>query len=277
MSNFPFLTFVPVDSLLIHEQHDHSRTQPLLRRIKSSGLWRNPPVVSPLQDGSGRYMVLDGANRSTVLQELGYPHALVQVVQPDDPGLKLRCWNHVVWELKPSRFLENLRRLEGLNLNPAPGDDGQPSLFDDCGLAVVQLPGGERYKACSTIKELKERVRLLNAIVGCYVKQARLDRTNEREVENLVDIYPSLSGLVVFPTFDIHQLLRLAADGRLLPTGITRFMISPRALHLNYPLDELAADKPIDLKNEHLNRWVQERLARKGVRYYAEPTYLFDE
>jgi len=53
--------------------------------------------------------------------------------------------------------------------------------------------------------------------------------------------------------------------------------VSPRALHLNYPLEELAADRPLEEKNEALQRWIQERIARKGVRYYAEATVLFDE
>jgi hypothetical protein len=86
-----------------------------------------------------------------------------------------------------------------------------------------------------------------------------------------------LSGLVIFPHFEVEEVLKLASAGYLLPTGITRFTVSPRALHVNYPLEELASDKPIEEKNRELQDWIQKKIARKGVRYYAEATFLFDE
>ena len=46
----------------------------------------------PLDDGSGRYIVLDGANRITAIQSLGVPHILAQVVDSDDPGFNIASW-----------------------------------------------------------------------------------------------------------------------------------------------------------------------------------------
>ncbi len=277
MPDFPVLAFLPIDRLRIHESHDDQRTRPLIMRIRASGVFRNPPVVAPLEDGSDGYMVLDGANRVTALQEMGYPHCLLQVVQPDDAGVELQCWNHVVWELSPQRFLDGIRGLDGIELIHDPDRNILPSLSADCGLAMVQLPSGENFAVCCNAKSMKERVDLLNSIVRSYITRARLDRTSLQDVQPMLDIYPSMSGLVIFPAFDIHDLLYLASESYLLPAGVTRFMISPRALHLNYPLDELAADKPLEEKNRALQKWIQDRIAHKNVRYYAEPTYLFDE
>jgi hypothetical protein len=275
--NLPQLSFVHVESLVIHERHDDERTLPLIRRIKTSGVFRNPPVVAPLDDETGRYMVLDGANRTTALQEMGYRHALVQVVQPDDAGLSLQNWNHVVWELDSNRFMGNLQKIEELEIEPVPEDGLEPDLWGSCGMALVHLYDFRMFSLCCSTVELEKRVSLLNAIVDSYRTCSRLDRTMVDNVRPLVDVYPNLSGLVIFPKFKIHDLLRLAGVGCLLPTGITRFTISPRALHINYPLQELAVDRPIEEKNEALYKWIQERLARKGVRYYAEATFLFDE
>jgi hypothetical protein len=279
MPDFPRLTFLPVDSLLIHERHDDQRTRPLVLRIRASGVWRNPPIVAPLRDGTPRYMVLDGANRVTSLVEMGFPHALVQVVEPDDPGLRLQNWNHVVWEMNAARFLNNIRCIDGLRLAqvPATTEAISPRLEGDCGLALVQTSRGRLYEVCAQADHLEKRVDLLNALVDSYKDHARLDRTNVQDIHPLVNVYPSLCGLVVFPHFDIWDLLKLAGQSYLLPTGITRFMISPRALHLNYPLEELADERSIEAKNQALHKWVQERLAHKQVRYYAEPTFLFDE
>jgi hypothetical protein len=42
-------------------------------------------------------MVLDEANRITALRKLNYPHVVVQVVKPNDQGLKLFNGNKVIW------------------------------------------------------------------------------------------------------------------------------------------------------------------------------------
>jgi hypothetical protein len=277
MSDLPSLQILPIAHLLIHEHHDHQRTLPLAHRLKANGTLRNPPIVSPLQDGSDRYMVLDGANRVTALGSLGYPHLLAQVVEPNDPGLNLQTWNHIVWELEAERFLAGLQRIPGLELTTCLPQDGPPALEGDCGLVHIHTGEGCVYAACSTSADLETRVGLLNALVDSYKTRARLDRTNQTEVETLRAIYPLLSGIVVFPPFAIDALLRLAGAGLLLPPGITRFVIAPRALHVNYPLAEFAAGDSLATKNARLHTWLQDRLARKGVRYYAEPTVLFDE
>ena len=277
MPEFPTLTFLPVECLLIHERHDDQRTLPLVQRIRSSGVFRNPPVVAPLGDGSERYMVLDGANRVTALQKMGYPHALVQVVQPESPGLTLHTWNHVVWEMNAVRFIDGFRALPGSRMVPTDDLDALPDLEGDCGLAIVETTRGRRYAICAQAEDLQDHVRLLNDLVDSYKDRARFDRTSQRDAHHLSEIYPSFSGLVIFPGFSVQDLLRLAGQGYLLPAGITRFLISPRALHVNYPLQELAADKPVQLKNQALDEWIKQRLAHKGVRYYAEATYLFDE
>lgn len=274
--DLPHLAFVPLDKLLHHERHDDSRTRPLVVRIRSSGVLRNPPVVCPLNDGSGRYMVLDGANRITAFRHMEFPHALVQVVEPDDPGLVLHTWNHVIWELNADRFLKGIHAVPGIRLVPS-APEAQPSLEGDCGLALLMTCKGRAYSLCTEIPDLERRVDLLNLVVDSYRTRCRLDRTNSRNVSALSDIYPLFSGLMVFPQFKIEDIMCLAGGGCLLPSGITRFTISPRALHINYPLDELASRRPLEAKNAALELWLKDRLDKKGVRYYAESTFLFDE
>jgi hypothetical protein len=277
IDQLPQLAFLPVECLIIHESHDEQRTPPLIKRIRASGVFRNPPIVSPLPDRSNRYMVLDGANRTTAIRKMGFPHILVQIVQPGDPGLNLENWNHVVWGIPPADFLARIRNLPETNLVPGDNEGQEPDLWGDCGLALIQLPGSQPYTICTACCELVKRVQQLNAIVDCYKSRGHLDRTHERQIDRLEGIYPDLSGLVVFPQFDIGDVMSLAGEGYLLPAGVTRFTVSPRALHLNYPLEALEADRPLEEKNAALESWIQERKARKGVRYYAEATVLFDE
>ncbi len=272
--NLPSLRILPLDKLILHEDHDMQRTLPLVEKLRAQGILRNPPIVMPLLDGSGRFMVLDGANRFTSLKEMEFPHVVAQVVEANDPHVNLQTWNHIVWGLRPKRLLEDLRTLPSIHLQKInPQKSFEPP---ETAPAQIRLPGGSVYLA-HTPSELEEKVKALHDIVNCYKERALLDRTSQTLVEGFKSIYSDLTALVIFPRFDIQGILTLAGRGQVLPAGITRFTISPRVLHLNYPLHELSSGKPLEYKEAYLQRWVEERLKRKGVRYYAEATFLFDE
>jgi L-serine kinase (ATP) / ParB family transcriptional regulator, heme-responsive regulator len=277
MLKLPVLEFLALDDLLIHEEHDPQRARPLAARIRASQLFRNPPVVAPLKDGTHRYMVLDGANRVTALRQMEYPHVIAQIVDPDDPDLSLQSWNHVVWELDPQRLIDSISHISSLHLETEKDPEALPDLWTDSRLAVIQDCRGQLLAVSAQVETLEERVGILSQIVASYVNKARLDRTNAHDIRLLMDIYPDLAGLILFPIFAINDLLTLVGKGCLLPAGITRFTIAPRALSLNYPLSELESSDPIEKKNKALQKTIQERLARKQVRYYSEPTVSFDE
>ncbi|MEW6402097.1 MAG: hypothetical protein AB1649_09870 [Chloroflexota bacterium] len=250
------------------------RTGPLVNRLRAQGILRNPPIVMPLQDGTGRFMVLDGANRVTSLQAMEFPHILAQVVQADDPHAVLHTWNHVVWGMSPRTLISGIRQIPGIKIKkihtersvPAPSGLTAQVRLGDGTVYLILLPEG-----------LIAEVQALHGIVNCYKDRASLDRTSQTLIDSFKHIYPDLAALVIFPRFETRTVLKLAGRGSVLPTGITRFTVSPRALHLNYPLHELSSCKSVQDKNEYLQQWVQERVKNKGVRYYAEATFLFDE
>ncbi len=277
-SDLPALRILPTQKLVPHEWHDEQRSKPLVERLRASGVLRNPPIVTPFEDDSGRYMVLDGANRTTALNLMGIPHALAQVVPADDPGLDLRTWNHVLWNWDPKKFLDTLRKMEGLTLRDIDPTVKRPqSHWPQQTLVWLQTPEGKTYIARGAPGDLASRARKLVEIAESYMHAAELDRTTAQQVAELNRKYENLTAIVVYPPFKPSEVLELCTQGILLPPGITRFTISPRALRVNYPLDELSSNKSVEAKNEALERWVNERVARKGVRYYAEATVLYDE
>ncbi len=83
----------------------------LAARVQESGVLRNPPVATPLRDGNQCFMARDGANRITALRKLNCPHVVVQVVKPDDQGLKLFNWNKVIWGFDVSPWNGYIPRL----------------------------------------------------------------------------------------------------------------------------------------------------------------------
>jgi L-serine kinase (ATP) / ParB family transcriptional regulator, heme-responsive regulator len=274
VTNLPKLRILPIESVVLHEDHDRQRSTPLINKLRAQGILRNPPVVMPLQDGTGRYMVLDGANRVTSLQEMEFLHIVAQVVDADDPHVVLHTWNHVVWGMSSRTLMSGIRKVPGIKLkkinrersmNPPVGAFAHIRLADGS-IYLVILPEG-----------LFSEVQALHGIVNCYKDRASLDRTSQTLSESFRSTYPDLTALIIFPRFEVGTVLALAGRGSLLPTGITRFTVSPRALHLNYPLHELSSCKPLDYKEAYLQQWIQDRTVNKGVRYYAEATFLFDE
>jgi hypothetical protein len=222
-------------------------------------------------------MVLDGANRTTALKKMGVPHTVAQVIPVDSPGLELNPWNHVVWGARADAMLDWARTVPDLNLLPSEKDHLFRDLLDIHSLAMIHLADGRIYTVYAETIELRKRVKVLNALVRSYADHASIDRTTNYSIAPLVALYPTLSGLVLLPPFRIEDVLCLAGEGILMPSGSTRFTISGRALHVNFPLGILNSDQTLNEKQNQLKAWLQESMEKKRVRYYAEPTFMFDE
>ena len=141
----------------------------------------------------------------------------------------------------------------------------------------IRLPDGSFYILDEAPSDLPTHIDTMHAIVNAYKSRASLDRTSQTLIDSFKKVYTDLTALIIFPRFKIKTVLKLAGRSIVLPTGITRFTVSPRALHLNYPLHELSSGKPIEYKEAYLQHWVEERVKNKRVRSYVEATFLFDE
>ncbi|HKJ38993.1 MAG TPA: hypothetical protein VJ972_09470, partial [Anaerolineales bacterium] len=233
-SSLPNLQILPVDSLILHEDHDVQRSLPLVEKLRSQGIIRNPPIVMPLNDGTDRYMVLDGANRVTSLQEMEFPHAVAQVVTAKDKNVNLQTWNHVIWGMSAKTLMTSLHKIGGIEpvkVNTNKSLDAPKYLP-----MQARFSDGRFFIFNEEPSDLATHIQTLHKIVNTYKTYASLDRTSQTRIDSFKKVYPDLTALFIFPSFKIKTVLKLAGQGILLPTGITRFTVSPRALHLNYPL-----------------------------------------
>ncbi len=275
----PDLRILPLELLVEHEYNDIQRTEPLARRLAAEGLLKNPPVVTPLGDESGRYVVLDGANRVMALQLMKYPHVLVQVVPYEEPQVTLTTWHHVIECMDPRSLTAELTNLEGVDLILTDRMRARAGLARREYLMYVIRADGEVFAARTAKPKgaVHEQNRVLNALVDTYKDRCRLHRVMTEELEEVKELYPEIAGLVIFPQYDTSEVLELAAEGELLPAGLTRHLIQGRALRLNYPLSELNSSESLDEKNNRLRLWLVQKLSTKEVRFYGETTFLFDE
>jgi hypothetical protein len=130
----------------------------------------------------------------------------------------------------------------------------------------------------SPIENTHERNAALRQVVSIYQQNATLQRTALVEPSDIWELHPTAIAIIEFPHYQPADIIAAARYNAYLPPGISRHIIHGRALKVNYPLTVLR-DETLSLadKNEQLRQWIQEKLAHRQVRYYAESSYLFDE
>lgn len=277
LPHLPELRIVETECLQPHEHIDPARIVPLKQALEAQGVLRNPPIVLRMSDEDERYLVLDGANRTTAFRELGIPCILVQVVHFGSESLKLRTWNRVVYGVASSRFFDRVSSMMETIPLPRERRARLEAISSGDRLAYLSLPDGSAWSLGPERERLLRRVERLHKLLAAIEDIGQSERTGEIEASMLAETYPDLAGLVAFPAFEIEEVIEAAKVGVCLPSGLTRFIISPRALRVNYPLAKLSSTEAREAKQRELDAWLQERLQQRRVRYYAEATFLFDE
>jgi hypothetical protein len=182
--------------------------------------------------------------------------------------------------------LASLRGVAGLQLTPAGewNPNAQEATSGALGYLVTSQNECYRMEADGPKIDVAREQEIgdawlaaLNGTVEAYGEWGNVERTLVNEVPLLANQFPDLAALVVFPRFSPQMILALAAQGRTVPAGITRFVISGRILRLNAPLAQLAVDEPLAAKQAWLDNLIREKLRGRQVRYYEEPVVLLDE
>jgi hypothetical protein len=272
-ADIPHLKVVATSKLHPHELPDEQRARPLVSALRRDRVLKNPPVVLPFENGE-QFVVLDGANRVTALRLLDSPHALVQVASLDREKVELRTWNHVLMGLSVEQARATLTASRMIDYDRSRPD--HPALNPD-GLLRIEFSNGDQLAIDRSQSDLHQRIELLNEVVDAYRGQVHFERTSEDSLMGMGQVYNSVAALVVFPEFRPDEVVQAAAENWHFPPGITRFIISPRALRLNYPLAMLDSDETLEEKQQHLSTWIRSRVQNRRVRFYAESTFLFDE
>ncbi len=273
------LEVVPIEQVVPHEHIDMKRVARLVERLEDDGRLVNPPITTYWK---GRYVILDGATRYSSLRQLGYPHAIVQVVDKDQAGFQLHTWYHAISaEDDPtavttfSSLVDRLESIEGLKLRSISADEARGSLSRPEALCYFINRDGSLMLA--EIEPDTPRLAILNAIVDTYNAWGVVERTLLTDVDRLVAQFPKLVAVAVFPQFTPEAVFDAAANGDLLPAGLTRFVIPGRILRLNADLSRLKRDEPLAEKRSWFNEFLAGKLSRSRLRVYQEPVVLLDE
>lgn len=267
IGELPELHIVAMDEVVLHEDPDMERVTRLLNDFSADGVLRNPPVVGRV-DGSRR-IVLDGANRVTALRRMGCRHALVQEIDLADPGLTLDSWHHAIEYLSPEELLAHARAVVGVSVQDGRADPPRTlvryTFADGSGAA---LAGSE---------DLLERIEQLRQLTAVHHRVTFFDRVSYTDRDHLRRHYRNFTALMSFPQFTREDLVDITQRDRRLPSGITRVLLPKRALRFNLQFQILLADLSVEEKDAWLQQSIRERVAAKAIRFYREPTFVFDE
>ncbi len=268
------LRVVPLSQVLPHESFDQQRVDDLADRLNDEGILINPPIVA---ERDNRYVVLDGATRTTALKQLGFPHTIVQVVPAEQASQHAHTWNHLIAGPSVAELLAQLRGIPGLELAELAPEQLRERLRIEGALGGLYTADKQAFLLRATAGAGPDWLDVLNAAVAGYTAWGTVERTLTADLAALKAQYPAMVGLVVFPQLTADSILSLAAAGRVLPAGVTRFVVPGRILRINIPLDFLRSDQPLAAKSDRLDQIVQEKLAGRRIRYYQEPVVLLDE
>lgn len=273
------LKVVPIDLVVPHEHIDMKRVSRLMGRLEEDGRLVNPPITTYWKE---RYVILDGATRYSSLKNLEYPYAIVQVVDKDQAGFQLHTWYHAISaEHEPgagktfAELAEQLQKIDGLQLSPLLPEEAQAALQRASSLCYFSDSEGNLTLA--EVAPGAPKLTVMNALVDAYNAWGIVERTLLTDIDRLVTQFPDLVAIAIYPQFAPEEVFDAAAEGNLLPAGLTRFVIPGRILRLNADLERLKRDESLVEKRAWFDDFLAGKLSRSRLRVYQEPVVLLDE
>lgn len=280
IGQLPELKILPVENLVFHEDADQERLLNMVSRLGSEAILKNPPIVARINNNE-KYMILDGANRTTALIRLGFKHIPVQVVSFEDNLLALHCWHHAIEKLDRNYFMEKLSALPDIRIVEREpffvNNDERQMLAEEEDYLCRLIFHDRSVIGVKSDKSFIEKIKLLNSITGYYLSTHLSDRVSYINLEHLKKHYPDFRTLITFRRLDKNNLLEIINSDVRIPAGITRVFLPKRALGLNIQLEFLKSDLNLEDKNHWLDEMILEKVRSKSIRFYREPTFVFDE
>jgi hypothetical protein len=269
---------VPSGSVRYHEHFERKRTIRLMERLRAEKRLRNPPIVARTVDGA--YVLLDGANRTSALTELGFSHLPVQIIDYADPAVRLKGWHHLLLEGRALELRARYAEVPGVDVREIPFDELTTHLELRRVLAVLVDETTKCWGLFPRSGEIRlgPWMKVLQAVVAEYEGKTRLERIKLADYVNLPDVFLSVEHqLVLVPTLSKIELMQLVQDEILIPTGFTRHLIPGRALGLNLDLAFLTELRTEEEKMRHFQQVLDDLEMKGRIRFYEESAYIMNE
>ena len=267
------LCVLDLNQVLPHEHYDSNRVDRLSDALKKANILRNPPIAT---EWKGKYVVLDGATRISALKKIDCPHIVVQLVKQDSQNAVISSWNHVIHNIDIERVFDAIEHVPGSNLRILSNDILPPDKTSHKPLFTILDRDKTMYVVQGSHDTSDRHLELSNA-VNAYTTITNVIRTLDSNIDVIQNNIQSFSALIKFPEFTMQEILDSAISYKLLPAGVTRFLIYNRVLGINVSLKVLFSNKSLNQKNEWLDETITEKFHQNKVRHYTEPVIIVED
>jgi hypothetical protein len=268
---------IDIDALLLHEEADERRGAAIHARIEADGLIRHP-LMAAKDHGEVSHLLLDGVNRYAALRKLACRFVPIQEVNLDDNALGLSTWHHELEGLAPQEVIDVLSssmRVVAFQGGFTQAGDFMPRFEKNWGCVVV-LPD-RRCLAVIVDGTTQQRVEAIRRMVRRLSPAGAMDRVSYTNLNDLVANYPRFSALVCYPPFSKSDVLHMAVGKFLFPSGVTRFSVPKRVLSFGFPLSLLRSKGSLEEAQASLHGMIVDKIRKRKIRFYEEPTFHFDD
>lgn len=263
------IKIISTNNLVLHESFDHVRVDMIKKKILRNKVFTNPILCVKQSPNSGNYVVLDGANRTTALRQLGLNFALVQEFKYED--LQLDSWCHVLLGKTVSFWVKKF-----LPISKFEEDKNIARCNIKSKSAKVYLLSGNKIFSTKLTGNLEERLKKINQMSEVYLKEGCFKRINYRHfIKN--NKVKSGEHVIIYPYFSKTDILSITMKGLFIPSGISRHIVKNRALHVNLPISILKHVGSLNDKNNFLNKFLNKIISIRQYHAYDGSVCLFDE
>jgi hypothetical protein len=276
----PDLRLAPTGRIRFHEHPERRRTERLMARIRQEAQLRNPPIVAEMP--SGDFLLLDGANRVSAFAALDYSHVPVQVVDYGHESIQLKGWHHLLLDGRALGLRQVYGALPGVTVRAARREQLTQLLEFRQVFAVLVDEAAQCWGLFPSPEgagiDIHRRIATLNGVIDAYEGQSKLERIKLADYTQLPQVIRGVDHQVaLFPVLTKEELLLLAMERVMIPTGITRHLIPGRALAINLDLAFLTALPDEAAKVNHFNGYVNQLELEGRIRFYEESVFIMNE
>lgn len=267
--NYFDLKIIKISEIKLHEKTETFRLRNIFDRITKDRFLLNPVIVGKYKK---ELILIDGANRLKSLIETGCKLIIAQIVDYMDDKIKLKKWNHLVYDF----HIDNLQLFCKNNCIEHKNAEKVKKLIKQS-LIVSDLQQGKR-KIIKLSTDFIQMIKQINDITKLYFGKFEFDRSEEEIKIGELKKYTRRKGtLIEFPDLSKKQIVNTVKNHIRIPAGITRHILDNRVLHIKYDINKLFDDSEIEKKNNELRKYLLEKIDNNKVRQYTESVIVFDE
>jgi len=268
------LDILKIRNIRLHETTETNRLRNLFERIAGSKYLMNPVIVGKVGND---LLLIDGANRLSTLAEIGCKLIIAQIIDYNNPKIKLKNWNHLVYDIKLNDLM-NIAEKAGLKSDITGRGEAKKIFTSKNNFIIASEIKNGKTLIIRLSSDFKDRIKELHNFTKFYFGVYDFDRSEQEiPIKDLKNFSRKSGILIQFPKFSKRQIVNISKSRDKLPAGISRHILDNRVLHVRYDINKLKDNRNIEGKKRDLDRYLLSKIDNNKVRQYRESVIVFDE